>query len=105
MSAAVSKKDDREKPVKRALQHTEDFDPRPEALPRITFLKVKGNHLGISLLLDEDYRISSINTASLIITAVWYYSNTNNIEFNVYFNSNAPSNNTAWQRKKQDFTA
>ena len=24
-----------------------------------------------------------------------YYSNTNNIEFNVYFNSNTPSNNTA----------
>ena len=41
------------------------------------------------------YHISSINTASLISTAVWYYSNTNNIEFNVYFNSNAPSNNTA----------
>ena len=43
------------------------------------------------------YRISSINTASSISTAVWYYSNTNindNIEFNVYFNSNAPSNNT-----------
>ena len=40
------------------------------------------------------YRISSIITASLISTAVWYYSNTNNIEFNVYFNSNAPSNNT-----------
>ena len=42
-----------------------------------------------------DYRISSINTAPSISTAVWYYSNTNNIEFNVYFNSNAPSNNTA----------
>ena len=41
------------------------------------------------------YRISSINTASLISIAVWYYLNTNNIEFNVYFNSNAPLNNAA----------
>ena len=62
MSAAVFKKHDREKPVKRALQPTEDFDPRPEEyrgtaknhLPNL-FKKVKGNHLGISLLLDEDY--------------------------------------------------
>ena len=62
MSAAVFKKHDREKPVKRALQPTEDFDLRPEEyrgtaknhLPNL-FKKVKGNHLGISLLLDEDY--------------------------------------------------
>ena len=40
--------------------------------------------------IEVTYRISSINTASLISTAVWYYSNTNNIEFSVYFNSNAP---------------
>ena len=55
-----------------------------------------------TIVLNDTYRISSINTASSISTAVWYYSNTNNIEFNVYFNSNAPSNNTAWQREKQD---
>ena len=44
------------------MQPTEDFDPRPEEyrgtaknhIPNL-LKKVKGNHLGVSLLLDEDY--------------------------------------------------
>jgi len=41
------------------------------------------------------YRISSINTASLISTTVQYYLSANNIELSVNFNSSAPSTNTA----------
>ena len=62
MSVAVFNKHDREKPIKRTLQPTEDFDPRPEEyrgtaknhIPNL-LKKVKGDHLGVSVLLDEDY--------------------------------------------------
>ena len=58
-------------------------------------IRTHGNVSYVHTTLGFRYRISSINNASSISTAVWYYSNTNNIEFNVYFNGNAPSNNTA----------
>jgi len=62
MSLAVFKKHDQDKPVKRSIAHLEDFDPRPlkfcgnvkELVPEL-LKKVKGEHLGISVLLDPDY--------------------------------------------------
>ena len=62
MSVAVFNKHDREKPIKQTLQPTEDLDPRPEEyrgtaknhIPNL-LKKVKGDHLGVSILLDEDY--------------------------------------------------
>ena len=46
-------------------------------------------------LFCDFYRISSINTASLISTPVRYYSNASNIEMVVIFISSTPSNSTA----------
>ena len=63
-------------------------------ISRLKLLDLVARHCKYFYKDKTKYRISSINTASSISTAVWYYSNTNNIEFNVYFNSNAPSNNT-----------
>jgi len=62
ISLAVFKKHDRDKPVKRPIAQLADFDPRPqkfrgnakELVPEL-LKKVKGDHLGVSVLLDPDY--------------------------------------------------
>ena len=50
----------------------------------VTVIKVVGIYLGLAC---RDLVSNS--------TAVWYYLSTNNIQCSVYFNSNAPLNNTA----------
>ena len=62
MSSTVFKKHERDKPVKISIAQLAEFDPRPlkfrgnakELIPEI-LIKVKGDHLGISVLLDSDY--------------------------------------------------
>lgn len=62
ISTAVFKKHERDKPVKRQIALLEDFDPRPPEyrgnaqsfVPEL-LKKVKGDHLGISVLLDAEY--------------------------------------------------
>ena len=65
MSEAVFEKHDYSKPMKRKLEHLEDFDPRPpefcgkthELLPDLS-KKLKGEQFCISLLLDHSTRHS-----------------------------------------------
>ena len=62
VSDAVFEKHDYSKPVKRKIHQLNDYDPRPSEFKRSAcgelpkFLKkIKGNNLGISLLLDSEY--------------------------------------------------
>ena len=69
VSKATFEKHDYAKPMKRKIKHVEDFDPRPPefrglAANRIQELldKVRGEQLGISLLLDPNYRQRSVES-------------------------------------------
>ena len=62
ISTAVFKKHEHDKPVKRQIPLLEDFDPRPpeyhgnaQSFVPDLLKKVKGDHLGISVLLDPEY--------------------------------------------------
>ena len=62
VSSSAFKKHERDKPIKRQISLLEDFDPRPleyrgnaqSSVPDL-LKKVKGEHLGISVLLDPEY--------------------------------------------------
>ena len=62
VSDAVFEKHDYSKPVKRKIHQLNDYDPRPSQfkgaacgeLPEL-LKKIKGNNLGVSLLLDSEY--------------------------------------------------
>ena len=69
VSKATFEKHDYAKPTKRKIKHVEDFDPRPPefrglAANRIPELldKVRGEQLGISLLLGPNYRQRSVES-------------------------------------------
>lgn len=62
ISTAVFKKHERDRPVKRQIPLLENFDPRPpeyrgnaQSFVPDLLKKVKGEHLGISVLLDAEY--------------------------------------------------
>ena len=69
VSKATFEKHDYAKPMKRKIKHVEDFDPRPPEFRRLAanripelLDKVRGEQLGISLLLDPNYRQRSVES-------------------------------------------